>query len=339
MVQKMKEKIKSAITMLSCNNLLRAMFPFFADWYSGFVIGEKEKKAIVSTRVVSWYRALFFWRFAPKKYTGGAILSLLGFQLIRYYFYNCRYTLRYRRSDISTECGSEGIALREGFISPEGVAKIQEFINQNKAKTINHFTDFSELVIANTNGVVNNDSSFRDITEYLLNECRIKKIGEELSGLDIKICPFISILHYKSFSELTTQLDGQDIPHADVFYPSFKLFVYLNEVNENNGAFRYLIGSQKFSFSNAMNAYRDSINYYFKGGKRRLHPIDATLGLKKKNHYWKSANGKPGDAIFFNVQGIHRRGDFLKDQFRERLALLVDFRQVEVPFQRLAANV
>jgi hypothetical protein len=336
---KMKDQIKSTITLLSCNLLLRVIFPFFADWYAGFVVGDKEKKAVVSAQAVGWYRSLFFWRFAPRKYTGGAIINLLGFQLIRYYFYNYRYLLRPRRGDISAECDKHGIALLPSFIGPEGIARIHEFRDQNQTKTVSHFKDFSELVIANTKGVVNSDSSFREIADYLLNDCGIKKIGEELSGLDIKITPFVSILHYKSFTEVSRQLDGQDIPHADVFYPSFKLFVYLNDVDENNGAFRYLIGSQKFSFSNAINAYRDSINYYLKGGKRQIHPIDASLSIKKKNYHWKSANGKSGDAIFFNVQGVHRRGDFRKDKSRERLVLLVDFRQIEVPIQRLAANV
>lgn len=53
---KMKDKIKSTITLLSCNHLLRVMFPFFADWYAGFVVGDKEKKTIVSTQAVGWYR-------------------------------------------------------------------------------------------------------------------------------------------------------------------------------------------------------------------------------------------------------------------------------------------
>ena len=335
----MKNKIKSTITLLSCNHLLRAMFPFFANWYAGFVVGDDEKKAIVATQVGGWYRTLFFWRFAPRKYTGGAILNLFGLQLIRYYFYNWRYLLRSRRGEISTECGQHGIAVRQSFIDLEGVARIREFINKNQTKAVSHFEDFSELVITNTKGIANSDSSFQKIAYYILNDCGIKRIGEELSGLDFKIYPFVSILHCKSLTELSRQLDGQDTPHFDVFYPSFKLFVYLNEVDEKNGAFRYLIGSQKFSFSNAINIYRDSINYYFKGGKRQLYPIDASLSLRKNNFQWKSANGNPGDAIFFNVQGIHRRGAFCKDQFRERLVLLVDFRQVEVPFQRFAANV
>ena len=335
----MKNKIISTITLLSRNYLLRAMFPFFADWHSGFVVGDKAKKAIVATQVVGWYRSVFFWRFAPRKYTGGAIMNLFGLQLIRYYFYNYRYLLRSRRGDISAECNQQGIAMRQGFIGPEGIARIHRFIYQNHAEEVSHFEDFSELVIANTKGIVNSDSSFREIADYLLNDCEIKRIGEELLGLSAKIYPFISILHYKSFMELSMQLDGQDTPHADVIYPSFKLFVYLNEVDENNGAFRYLTGSHKFSFSNAINAYRDCVNYYFKGGRRQIYPIDASLSTEKNKFLWKSANGKPGDAIFFNVQGVHRRGDFRKDQFRERLVLLVDFRQLEVPCQRLAANV
>lgn len=75
------------------------------------------------------------------------------------------------------------------------------------------------------------------------------------------------------------------------------------------------------------------------GGKNSLYPSDASIGLIGEDLEWLSAAGRPGDGVVFNVQGVHRRGDFSKDQYRERLVLLVDFRQAEVPVQRFAANV
>ncbi len=335
----MKSKIITFITWLSRSRFLRFLFSFFSDWHSGFVLGDKEKKAIIANQVIGWYRTLFFWKFAPRKYIGGAILNLFGLQFFRYYFYNLRYSLRSKRGAISDDCMKYGISIRQGLISPDVIAKMLEFLENNQTNEINHFKDFSELVITNTNGIVSDDPSYKDITDYLLNNCKILKIGEDLLGLEIKIHPFISVLRYRSYTDLSMQLDGQDTPHADVFYPSFKLFVYLNEVNEDNGAFQYLTGSQRFCFSNAISTYRDSIKYYFQGGKRQLYPVDATSSIKNHSYLWKSANGKAGDAIFFNVQGIHRRGNFKKDQYRERIVLLIDFRQVEVPFQIFAANV
>ena len=78
---------------------------------------------------------------------------------------------------------------------------------------------------------------------------------------------------------------------------------------------------------------------YLLNDKNSLYPTEATVNLYKNNFKGVSANGVAGDLVLFNVCGIHARGEFQKDKFRERLVLLVDFRQVEVPIQNLAANV
>ena len=86
----------------------------------------------------------------------------------------------------------------------------------------------------------------------------------------------------------------------------------MNNVTDENGAFRYLIGSHKFKFSNGIKQYRESINYYKKSiTDKFLKPIKASENYME---HWKSASGQPGDAVIFNAQGIHRRGNFLKDQ-------------------------
>lgn len=335
----MRKQLKSFLTALSSNEMLRKCVPFLADWHQAFVIGDTTRQAVIRTEYAGLKRSLFFWRFAPRKYSGGAALNLLGLQFARYAAYNLRYGLRRRRGELAGLCAQSGIVVEPDLLSPAAVTRILDFYRDHKADAHDHFQDFTELVISNTRGPASADPAYADLVQFILDECGIRSRGEDLTGLPVKVFPFIAVLHYKSYVDQTAQCDGQDTPHADVFFPSFKLFVYLNEVGEDNGAFRYLAGSHRFSAGNALNAYRDSVRFYFRGGKRQLYPVDASRGLEGKGYQWLAACGAPGDGVFFNVQGVHRRGDFRKDQFRERLVLLVDFRQVEVPCQRFAANV
>jgi hypothetical protein len=335
----LKDQVKSAVTTFSKFALLRKHVSFFRDWHDGYVLGDPSKKAVAVSRAVGLYRGVFFWRFAPRKYVGGAVLNLLGLQIFRYGFYNIRYLLRSGHGLYASEIRTVGMLIKRGFLSHEGVQQVLHFYEKNKIDCANHFRDFSELVISNSKGVSKDRDDYRHIADYLLKNCGISQIGVDLTGISPRISPFISILHYKSYIDQKDQSDGQDTPHADVFYPSFKLFIYLNDVDESNGAFRYLLTSNRFSFKAAINAYKDSLKYYFGGGKRQLYPTDASVGMTGEGLKWESASGKPGDCIAFNVQGVHRRGDFKKDTYRERLVLLVDFRQMEVPVQQFAANV
>lgn len=327
------------VSRLSSIGILRKHILLLDYWYQGFVLGDRDKREAVGSVYSNLVRKFTLWRWAPRKFAGGAIPSLLGLQVLRYFFYNLRYLARSRRGELALACSKDGVVLKPSLLPPQAIEEILAFYGTHVGHAYNHFEDFTELQICNTKGPARAEPEYQKLVSDLLLKYRIAGYGEDITGVGLKIYPFISVLHYKSFVAMAGQADGQNIPHADVFYPSFKLFVYLNDVDDTNGAFRYLKGSHRFAPSLAFNTYRDSFNYYFNGGNKQIYPTDASKGLPRNNYEWYSVCGKAGDAVFFNVQGIHRRGEFLKDQYRERLVLLVDFRQVEVPFQRFAANV
>jgi hypothetical protein len=334
----MRRQLKKILIMLSSITFIRKTSPFLADFYAAFVLGNTTKQMVVTSTYAGLKRTLFFWRWAPRKYTGGALLNLMGLQFLRYGFYNLRYLARAHRSELGAQCRQVGLVTVPAVLDRSMVGEVLEFYRKHGEDAQKHFEDFTELVLCNTKGPTQADSAYAALADRLLNHYGLSARGRDLTGVDLRIYPFIAILHYKSFVDRPGQSDGQNTPHADVFYPSFKLFVYLNEVGVQNGAFHYLLGSHRFSLRNAINAYKDSLQYYFKGGKRQLYPVDATASLGGEGYQWFPVCGHPGDGVFFNVQGVHKRGDFLKDTYRERLVLLVDFRQAEVPIQGLAAN-
>jgi len=107
-------------------------------------------------------------------------------------------------------------------------------------------------------------------------------------------------------------------------------------VGTGNGPLTYYKGSQKFSIRRALQEYRDSVQY-FAGAKNDIKPMSALEYVQRGGFSEEALTGAAGTGILFNVQGIHRRGDFLRDRNRERKVLLIDFRQVEAGIQRFAA--
>lgn len=334
--------INTAIRCVSAVSELRAVrvLPFFRDWHAAFVLGDVNGQRVIKSRYVQLIRSLLFWRYAPRKYVGGLLLNLLGVQFLRYHFYNLRYLARPlgRGTSLWQDCASDGYSRQPRLLSTQDLQFVQDFYGRNSAAALKHFEDFSELVISNTAGAARASPDYAELIALLMDRCGVKKAAATLTGLQPAIQPYISIIHYRSFQDSAGQQDGQNIPHADVFYPSFKLFIYLTEVDEKSGAFMYLRSSHRYSYENGLRSLKDTIQYY-REGRRSLYPVDATFGRSDLQSDWVSINGSPGDGVYFNVQGVHRRGDFLKDRYRERIVLLVDFRQVEVPVQKLAANV
>jgi hypothetical protein len=329
--------MRNILIKISKFNFLH-FIPIFKLIHNAYVLDDVSKKRIIGAKLESLKRSTLFWKWAPRKYWGGSVLNLFGLSFFRYLFFHLRYNFRFLSKKRRIILHNEGIEIVNSFLTDTEVNKILDVYQKNLNKSNNYFRDFSELIISNTKGIVNNVEESSEIHSILKNK-NIESIAKQITGLDLKISPFISILHYKSFPEDKLQEDGQNIPHFDVFYPSFKMFIYLNNVNELNGAFKYLPKSHSFNLFNFLNYYKDCFLHYFLNDKNSIYPTDATVNLYKNNYKWVSANGVAGDLVLFNVCGIHARGEFQKDKFRERLVLLVDFRQVEVPIQNLAANV
>ena len=332
-------------TSLAKIEVLRKIFPSLGIRYKAFILNDHNARIVYNAEKTGRKRAINFWKWAPRKYWGGSILNLFGLSLLRYYFHNLKYKARFLFKKLPyQELKKDGIEIKKRAFSPELIKSINDFYKKYQKDSNQYFEDFSELIICDTKRPNHSKrpnektQDFVDMTDKILKEANIRELGKEITGKNVKIYPFISILHSTSDPKSKEQGDGQNTPHVDVFYPSHKLFVYLNDVNDDNGAFRYFKGSHEFSFKNAINYYKDTFRYYFKGGNKAIYPTDASVGIHKNNYEWFHAHGKPGDGVLFNVQGIHRRGEFKKDKNRERVLVLVDFRQVEVPFQKLAAN-
>lgn len=337
------DMITPLLIRLSSYDVLRKYSLFLRCFYDLYILKNSDSEIKLYNAKYKILGFLFPFNFAPQLYWGGGIFNLLGGSIVRYLVYNVRYlirTLKNRSKYYYKLLKRDGVLVLDNLLSDEQVNVVNLFYNKYVSDTSIVFEDFSELIIQNTRGTVNNIEDFQNVINILYTKTKIFDIASELTGYrkEKLVNPFISILHFKSFEAIKDQIDGQNTPHIDVFYPSYKFFVYLNEVNELNGAFSYLKGSHSFSFLNLIKYYKNCIFYYFVKDKSGLvKPTNVVA--KNLNVNWFSANGSSGDAVVFNVQGIHKRGDFEKSFYRERKVLLIDFRHSEGLFKPLLLNV
>ncbi len=331
---------KSSIEMLSQFCFLRALFPILKLYFERN--SNNESRVKYAQRADELQRSIFFWRYAPSKYKGGLVPNLLGYQILRHVYFNLRFKLRvpikadFLPSRFASDMRGNGFVIWPNALAPADTQAILEFFEQHKHDKMDHFEDFSELAIATSKGPIKDTDDYKRIYSLIRKACRWDEVGMFLTRKHFSISPYVAILHSKSRKEISLQEDGQDIPHADVFYPSFKAFFYLSDVDDDNGPLTYYKGSHACGPSRVLQEYGDSIRY-FNGAKHNVKPMSLLRYVERRGFQKSLLSGAKGTGILFNVQGVHRRGDFRKDKDRERKALLVDFRQVEAGSQRFAA--
>lgn len=330
----MKNKIvkisRLLVNEVSKSHFIRTTFPFMNEWYQSNVAGNPAKLEFLGGHLYRIIRNKMFWMHAPRKYAGGIILNVLGLQCFRYIAHNNLRPIPVEKNDYLKELRVSGVQKINGILDIDGQNLLTQFYEKNKHRAQNHFDDFSELIVF-PNTCENKQfeaEEFRKVSDLIFKTLNIEKLYEDISGARLKVIPFVAILHYKSYvgERHKLQFDSQDVPHTDVFYPSHKLFVYLNDVDENNGAFMYFPGTHLFNPRYVMREYLASLRYYF-FERMGLAPTNAFKFRKACAAI--SLVGPAGTGVLFNVAGVHRRGNFLKDRYRERLVLLVDFRQQE----------
>jgi len=115
-------------------------------------------------------------------------------------------------------------------------------------------------------------------------------------------------------------------------YRYTKAMIYLNDVNDNNGPFQYLIGSHKLKNIIKLN-YKYNIKYSTKEFTNDL--IDKIV--ISKDSKIKTCTCKKGEVIIFDGTGIHR-GKPLKEGHRYAVTNYYRFDpQEKIPFKNLSS--
>jgi hypothetical protein len=116
--------------------------------------------------------------------------------------------------------------------------------------------------------------------------------------------------------------DPQKTPHADAFHPTMKAWLFLNDVDADNGPFCYFPGSHRLTLKRLRWEYRQSLsaktssNFYTSRGSFRLAKADqSALELAPIKSFAVPAN----TLIIANTYGFHCRGQAQANAQRDSL--------------------
>jgi hypothetical protein len=110
---------------------------------------------------------------------------------------------------------------------------------------------------------------------------------------------------------------GANYVHADMHYPTFKAWLYLNDIDESNGAFQFALGSHKMTLPRLAYEYDASVRVArsrSNGSAAELayavvrEPSERQKALMKLQ--CTSMCGKRNTLVIANTQGFHKQGEF-----------------------------
>ena len=271
--------------------------------------------------------------FTPTLYLGPRWLNYLGFQILRIFWHNLGRrkprAVPERLQAIVSELDKSGTVLLHNFF-PENVFTqiLQEFDTayevwalgkhhalESRGWDEKYFQDIEEFVAPYATPTAN---------RYLAENEDFRLIVEAITHRKIKSPPqpmFWSILVKETgISEERIKYHNTQYLHADVVFPSVKIWIYLNDVNEENGAFVFAKGSHTPSWKWTLNEYKMS-----------LRPQDygcITPEYAESAGILETSLSAPANTVIIsNHMGYHRRGEFRLGARRD--AVHIDFRYVE----------
>jgi Phytanoyl-CoA dioxygenase (PhyH) len=226
----------------------------------------------------------------------------------------------------------DGVLVIEDFLDPDVFAAVQAECRAAHQRGIFRSEIADDNNVLEERLTVNRDRGSAPLTWQTLN-------GHEwLHRLAAAIVRRPSIGELRVDVDFMTKLEGAPPPdrvvgtnyvHADVHYPSGKAWLYLNDIDERNGAFVYAKGSHHLSIGRLAFEYDSSVRvakatrngtmYSEIPGNVVRMPTERQLRLMRFEE--SVISGRANTLVFANVMGLHRRGEFEPGSRREQIQL------------------
>ena len=309
--------------------------------FSSFAISAKRVIAKIVSRLSG----------APYYFAGGLLLNVLGFHVVRVLFFNIRHAVRVgiagkQRPDTEMvrQLKKYGYVVVDRMLSPSilwelnSIFEAPEKLSWNKRE--HHPAGWRKCTI-HAGGMYLSAISATELSapvSAVLADARIFDTVETLSGRRIVRTPEIAIFEWKvpeKYLGKAHQFDFEDLMHADVAYPTFKIFLYLNDVTLANGPFVYCPGSHRFSFRRLCFEYIASVAYF----STQRTPPEPPQPHRFTDWFVRKFGPQPvplvGPAntmVLANVMGFHGRARF--ENTEPRRALFLNFRYLDASSAR-----
>ena len=252
--------------------------------------------------------------FSGEKCLDNKILNILGIQSFRYLISKILYLTKFfflRRTEY-LNVFNNGFDKEQNFLDEKYFFKIRE----EYFKAIED-PKYSKKILQ-----TNQQKESIEITSVDINES-IKEDYPNLYNLknNIKVNNFFlkceqrkKVNIYMSLEKIETvnslNLDTQKNYHYDTFYSTFKAWLYIDDVELNDGPFYYIKNSHKISFKRLILEWIFSIRRSFnKNFDDSFRYGNSLKNQKKLNDIAEKFIDKKNTFIMANTHGLHRRGD------------------------------
>jgi hypothetical protein len=289
----------------------------------------------------------------PPYHIGHVIENRLGLQVAR--VVGRRICWNLRRSQLTADVAEylnvlerDGILVLSDFLPNEVFSGIrEEFESSRPYLTFKKFRNIADGSLEAAAHSVNDRGRFPYVGEYLRDNPLILKIVSAVLRRKVTSPPPARFEVYRKVdspeADSLVDNDIENILHADLHIPTVKVFYYLSDVNESNGAFVYAKGSHKLTVGRLKHEYDMSVRtakirkghddipdalLAVRGPIRRNILSDARK--RELNIAETQVCGKANTLIITNNIGFHRRGEFSGTSTRE--TVVIDFRGLETYF-------
>jgi hypothetical protein len=275
---------------------------------------------------------------------GSVLANRLGYQLFRALSKNAAWHLR--RPDVSPEMAQHVARLNE-----DGVVVIPDFLPREAFEQVRAEYTRSLRELPYQPGVVeDNDvavryldidkappAAFTATREYFQRNPLLLGIAAAALRRPVTAVPPVTMNIWEKLpaSDKTERTPGANYVHADVHYPTVKMFFYLNDIDEQNGAIQYARGSHKMTPARLAYEYDASVRVARAKREGTLYSkvpyglvrVPSEAQVRDMGIVLESIVGKANTLIIANTQGFHKQGKFQNEKPREKL--MVDFRDAE----------
>lgn len=274
---------------------------------------------------------------APPLYAGGLIANMLGYHVLRTVWLNIwRLKPKKVRKEIKQYVDTlekDGILVIPDFFPKEQFEEIKKEFDDtysgwspfelNKEEFTKRQNDFPEYFETIAEKITSPKTPA--FTKYFVNNELITEITSAVVHRKNRLTPhhhFWFLQRRTLEKENVGSLHSAGFPHADVSYPTIKVFLYLNDVDESNAAYIYAKGSHKLSLKRLWFEYKLSVRY-----AKTKNDIVTNEDIAKIGYYPESICGKANTLFISNNMGYHNRGDF--STLQPRLTAQLDYRHLE----------
>lgn len=280
---------------------------------------------------------------------GSVIENRLGLQVYR--TIGKHITRRTRKRNVTPDIkhhvpvlDRDGILVIEDFLKAEQFKNVlAEFERANEGVSLKPYKNAEHARLYRTQlPVQDSPELFSAIRANFQENILLDRIASAITRRNVLGKPDIYLDTYRMLDDSGTDNDIENILHADLHVPTVKMFFYLTETNEANGAFVYAKGSHKLTLPRLIHEYELSIR---EAKLNRELPVPESLlerrdvevrniitpaNRRRMNINETQFCVKPNTLVITNNMGFHRRGEFHGGDPRK--ALLINYRYLEKPF-------